>query len=112
MPSPLRPEHKEAFLKLKETIVNAPILKYDNPNEEVTVQCDSSDKGLGAALMQMGKSIAFASRALTQTEVFSIGLQHGKIPPEHIWQRQYRKVTVQSDHKPLETIARKPIECT
>uniref|UniRef100_A0A672HNR1 Gypsy retrotransposon integrase-like protein 1 n=1 Tax=Salarias fasciatus TaxID=181472 RepID=A0A672HNR1_SALFA len=107
-------EHEEAFLKLKETIANAPVLKYYNPDEELTVQCDASDTGLGAALMQMGKPVAFASRALTQTErgyaqiekeflamVFSM---------EKFHQYTYgRKVTVQSDHKPLETIVRQPL---
>uniref|UniRef100_A0AAQ4PMW1 ribonuclease H n=1 Tax=Gasterosteus aculeatus aculeatus TaxID=481459 RepID=A0AAQ4PMW1_GASAC len=46
-------EHEEAFLNLKETIANAPVLRYYNPEEELTVQCDASDTGLGAALMQM-----------------------------------------------------------
>ena len=34
----------------------------------MTVQCDASNTGLCAALTQRGKPIAFASRALTQTE--------------------------------------------
>lgn len=62
-------EHQEAFLNLKETIVNAPVLKYYYPDEELTVQCDASDTGLGAALMQKGMPVAFTSRALTQTRV-------------------------------------------
>lgn len=107
-------QDEEALLKLKETIANVPVLKYYNPEEELTVQCDASDTGLGAALMQKGKPVAFASRALTQTErgyaqiekeflamVFSM---------EKFHQYTYgRKVTVQSDHKPLETIVRKPL---
>lgn len=36
-------QHGEAFIKLKETIANAPVLKYYNPEEELTVQCDASD---------------------------------------------------------------------
>ena len=32
------------------------------------IQCDASEKGLGAALLQDGKPVAFASRALTDTE--------------------------------------------
>lgn len=61
-------QHEEAFCKIKETIANAPVLKYYNPDEELTIKCDASDGGLGAALMQGGKPVAFTSRALTRTE--------------------------------------------
>ena len=47
-------EHDAAFEKVKELVTQAPLLKYYNPEEELTVQCDASDKGLGAALMQNG----------------------------------------------------------
>ena len=36
--------------------------------EVLEIQCDSSQSGLGAALMQNGHPIAYASRALTETE--------------------------------------------
>ena len=45
-----------------------PVLRYYNLQEEVTLQCDASQSGLGAALMQNGQPIAYASRALTPTE--------------------------------------------
>ena len=34
----------------------------------MTIQVDASQVGLGAALLQNGKPIAFASKALTETE--------------------------------------------
>ena len=61
-------EHDAAFEKVKDLVTQAPMLKYYSPTEELTVQCDASDKGLGAALMQNGQPIAFASRALTEPE--------------------------------------------
>ena len=61
-------QHEESFINLKETITNAPLLKYYNPEDELTVQCDASDTGLGAALLQNGRPVAFVSRALTKTE--------------------------------------------
>ena len=42
-------------------------LAYYDPSKEVTLQVDAST-GLGAALLQDKKPIAFASKALTDTE--------------------------------------------
>lgn len=61
-------EHDAAFEKAKELVSQAPLLKYYNPEEDFTVQCDASEKGLGAALMQNEQPIAFASHALTDQE--------------------------------------------
>ena len=41
---------------------------YYNVNDEVTLQCDASQSGLGAALMQNGQPVAYGSRALTPAE--------------------------------------------
>ena len=61
-------QYQKAFITVKEYLANAPVLKYFDVNEEVTIQCDASETGLGAVLMQKGQPIAFASRALTDTE--------------------------------------------
>ena len=42
-----------------------PVLHCYNLKKEVTLQCDASQSGLGAALMQNGQPVAYASRALT-----------------------------------------------
>ena len=44
------------------------MLRYYTVNEEVTLQCDASQTGLGASLLQNGQPVAYASRALTDTE--------------------------------------------
>ena len=46
----------------------SPLLKYYNPEDELTIQCAASEKGVGAAVLQKGQPVAFASRALTDTE--------------------------------------------
>jgi len=61
-------EHNAAFEKVKEIVTTAPLLKYYDPAEELTVQCDVSKKGLGAAPLQKGQPIAYASHNLTDTE--------------------------------------------
>lgn len=55
------------------------MLAYFDPRKVTTLLCDASTYGLGAALMQEGQSIAFASKSLTQSEV-----QYAKIEKEMI----------------------------
>ena len=53
---------------MKQLITRKPVLKYFDPSKEVTLQCDTSESGLGAAILQEGQPIAFSSRALMSTE--------------------------------------------
>ena len=87
---------------------------YFNPEKEVTLQVDASQFGLGATLLQEGKPVAYASKSLTETEV-----NYAQIEKEtyailfgckRFHQYVYgRRVNVQSDHKRLEAIMRKPL---
>ena len=107
-------EHDEAVKKLKDALITAPVLSYFDPKKQLIIQADASKDGLGACLMHEGHPIAYASRALTQTEknyaqiekellaiVFSVKRFH-----QYVYGL---KVDVQSDHKPLESILRKPL---
>ena len=60
--------HQQALDDLKKAVTNTPVLRYYTLQEEVTLQCDASQTGLGAALMQNGQPVAYASRALTSAE--------------------------------------------
>ena len=44
--------------KLKKSVASTPVLRYYNIADEVTTQCDASQSGLGAALMQNGQPAA------------------------------------------------------
>ena len=59
------PQHEEALTTIKSLITKAPVLHYYAVDKEVTLECDSSDVGLGAVLSQDGHPVAYASRALT-----------------------------------------------
>ena len=91
----------------------APLLRYYDPAEELTIQCDASDNGIGAALLQHGQPVAFASRALTDTETRYAAIEEMQavvFALEKFNQYVYgRPVTIISDHKPLEAIAKKPL---
>ncbi|GJZ00164.1 putative reverse transcriptase domain-containing protein, partial [Tanacetum coccineum] len=57
-------EHERAFQTLKDKLCNAPVLALPDGPEDFVVYCDASGLGLGYALMQRGKVIAYASRQL------------------------------------------------
>ena len=60
--------HYENFNRLKIEVSNMRALPYFDVNAETTLQMDASNKGLSACLIQKGKVICYASRALTKTE--------------------------------------------
>ena len=78
------------------------------------LQVDSSKDGLGAAILQDGRPIEYASRALTKAEQNWAQIEKETLSQVSGLKRfdQYiygRKVRVQNDHKPLATILRKPL---
>ena len=60
--------YNATFEQVKEAVISDTTLRYFDPSLPVTIQVDASQVGLGAALLQNGKPIAFASKALTETE--------------------------------------------
>ena len=64
---------EQAFKKLKQCLVTAPILTIYDPNKEIKVNADASSYGIGAVLLQKQnindwKPVSYVSRALTDTE--------------------------------------------
>ena len=95
-------------------VTQAPVLSYYDPCSEFTIQCDASQGGLGAALLQNGRPIEYASRALTETEKRYAQIEKEMLAIVFSLERfnQYtfgRHVKVESDHKPLESILLKPL---
>ena len=60
--------HYENFNRQKMEVSNMRALPYFDVSAETALQMDASKKGLGACLIQKGKVICYASRALTKTE--------------------------------------------
>ena len=54
-------EQGSALRKVKSLAKYAPVLRYYDPTCQLEVQCDASQKGLGAALMQRGQPFAYIS---------------------------------------------------
>lgn len=60
--------HTENFNKIKEAVCAISSLANFNPAKKITLQCDASQFGLGACLLQEKRPIAFASRNLSDAE--------------------------------------------
>ena len=87
-------------------------LPYFDVNAETTLQMDASKKGLGACLIQKGKVVCYASRALTKTEQNYQNLEREALGT--IWGMEKfhyflygKEFTLETDQKPLVSIYKK-----
>ena len=83
----------------------------------MTIQVDALQVGLGAALLQNGKPIAFASKALTKTECQYVNIEREMLAAVFVAERSHTYIygwsfTIESDHKLLESISRKNLADT
>ena len=83
----------------------------------MTIQVNASQVGLGAALLQNGKPIAFASKAHTQTEHWYANIEREILAAVFGADRFHAYIygqsfMIESDHKPLESISRKNLADT
>ena len=87
-------------------------LPYFDVNAETTLQTDTSKKGLRACLIQKGKVVCYASRALTKTEQNYQNLEREALGT--IWGMEKfhyflygKEFTLETDQKPLVSIYKK-----
>ena len=52
----------KAFTEVKQLVTQAFLFAYYSPYKELVIQCDASRRGLGAAIMQKRRPLAYASR--------------------------------------------------
>ena len=113
----LNPCTDVAFHELEQWICNTLLkttLAYFDYTKPMVIQTDASEYGLGVALLQDGRPIAFASKTLTD-----VGTRYANIEGkclsvcfglESFHTYIYgRHITVHNDHKPLKMIQKKPI---
>ena len=109
-----------AFNKAKQLISSVPVLAYYDLDKPVVLQTDASDYALGSALLQpndKGKlqPVAFTSSSMSPTEQ-----RYSQIEKECLaicncfqkfdqWLYGKSDIEVHTDHQPLETIYKKPL---
>ena len=61
---------EKAYNSMKQLLCKepGPVLTYFDPQNDVVLQCNVSQKGLGAALLQERQTIAYASRCMPSAE--------------------------------------------
>lgn len=108
------PEHDAAIERLKTILTSEPVLRYYDVTKPVKIQSDASQRGLGAALIQERQPVAYSSRAMTSAECNYAQIEKELLSIiyacEKYHQYIYGKVVeVETDHRPLEAILKKPI---
>ena len=101
-----------AFQCIKDAVVSDTTLRYFNPSLPLTIQVDASQVGLDVALLQNHKTIAFASKALTKAKHHYTNIEREMLAVIFGAERfsiyiYGRSFTIESDHKPLESISQK-----
>ena len=109
------PEHHQAFTEVKKEVSSLGVLRYFDPHAEIFIQIDASLKRLGAVLLQDGKPVCYASKALTETEQRYSNIERQALGV--IWGLERfhyfiygKSCTIHTDHKPaLEAIFKKKL---
>ena len=87
--------HDSAVRQVKLPVTKASVLKFFDSTESLTLQCDASDKGLGAILLQKGQPLAYVSRALTDAESRYAQIEKEPLAVVTVWKRFILTLTVE-----------------
>ena len=96
-------------------VSNMRALPYFDVNAETTLQMDASKKGLGACIIQKGKVVCYASRALTKTEQNYQNLEKETLGTIQGMKKKFhyflygKEFTSETDQKPLVNIYKKHV---
>ena len=99
---------------IKNDIASAVELIHYDPNKPAIIETDASLKGIGAVLTQDDKPVQFLSKALTPAEANYTNIEQELLAILFACEKLHRymfgrKITVHTDHKPLQAICQKPV---
>ncbi|XP_024890884.1 uncharacterized protein K02A2.6-like [Temnothorax curvispinosus] len=107
-------EHTRALDEIKKILCKQPVLQFFDASKETVVSVDASKSGLGAVLMQNKLPCAYASKALTETQTRYAQIEKELLAicfgltkfNEYVYGK---RVIVETDHQPLVSIFKKPL---
>ncbi|XP_064639559.1 uncharacterized protein K02A2.6-like [Lineus longissimus] len=101
-------EHEKALTDLKTALTGAKVMSYYDPRKKTELIVDAGPRGLGSILMQEGRVVSYASRALTDVETRYSQTEREMLAV--VWATEHFRLylygstspfTVVTDHKPL-----------
>ncbi|CAK1595202.1 unnamed protein product [Parnassius mnemosyne] len=107
--------HDECLKVIKQCLSKPPVLRHYDLDLPITILVDANKSGLGACLMQKGMPVCYASKSLSKAEQ-----RYAQIEKElyacvfacercHAYIYGRTDVVIETDHKPLVSIIKKPI---
>ena len=105
----------DAFTRLKDALLQCHQLQFFDPNKAVCIQVDASGTGLGGVLLQENRPVIFVSRKLTAVERRYSQIEREFLSIVFTLTRLKTYLlgisfVVQTDHRPLLAIVKKPID--
>ena len=102
-------DHQKCYEDLKKEISNDVCLRYYDAKKSLILEVDASQKGIGVALMQDNRPVAYGSKTLTECQSRYSNIGREMLATVYGIQRYHsylygKSFTVISDHKPLMTI--------
>ena len=107
-------EQDKSLNQIKSLLPDPPILQYFDPKTKSVIQADVSQCGLEAVLLQKGQPITYASRSLNTTKENYVQIEKELLAIVFATDKFHHYIygfhtVIQSDHKPLESIMKKPL---
>lgn len=106
---------QRCFEQLKQCLVSPPTLTFYRLDRPVTLSVDASKNGLGCCLLQDDRPVGYGSKSLTKTERAYAQIEKELYACVFACEKFYSyiygrtDITIETDHKPLISIIKKPI---
>jgi len=110
------PDQHEAMKRQKTILISEPVLQRFDVTKDIVLHTDASKGRLGAVLLQEGRLVAYASRALNEAEQNYPQIDKELLATVYGCEKFHtytyvRDIDVQTDHQPLVSIVKKSL-CT